>query len=260
MDDKVEKTLKKLAAFSNSQFPVLTVYLGIAQKKSPPSSIMSSIFHSLVHQNLGEEEQKTFKKDLSRIDDYLRTSYDSRGTKSVAFFSGGGKLWAILEFEFYLPPLCVVSHSPYTSPITNAFGEYKPYLVLLADREKARLFTVHLGEIEEHKDVFNGLVPQRVKHGDDTWDQQNKIQRHIEDHLHRHLKFIAQEAHDFAQKHPINFVIIGGHKDIIPKIQKHLTYPLNKMILGEFVTELNIPLNDVFLHSKGIAKTIGGAN
>lgn len=256
MDTKIEKTLKKLTGFANSRFPILSFYIGIVEQKSAPSSVITSIFHSQVHQNLGEEEQKTFRKDLKRIDEYLKTTYDSRGNRSIAFFTADKKLWEVLEFEFYLPPLCTVSYSPYTSPIIEALGEYKPYLVLLADREKARLFTVHLGEIEESKDVFDGQVPQRVKHGDDTWDQQNKIQRHIEDHLHRHLNSIAVEAKEFVKGNPVSFVIVGGHKEIIPKIKKHLAYPLNKMVLGEFVTELNIPLNEVFLHSKKIAQQI----
>ncbi|MDP2632738.1 MAG: hypothetical protein Q8P25_03370 [Candidatus Curtissbacteria bacterium] len=254
MENEVEKTLIKLETFLNSKFPILSVYLGISQRKSPSSTFLLSIFHSQVHQNLKEEGQKTFKKDLARIDDFLNTSYDSRGRRSIVFFTAGNNLWETLEFEFYLPPLCIVSNSPYTNPIIEVLGKYKPYLVLLADRKKARLFTVHLGRIQEHKDVFNAEVPQRVKHGDNTWDQQDKIMRHIEDHLHRHLKFIAQETREFVKKHPVKFVIVGGHKDIIPKIKKHLTYPLNKIVTREFVTELNIPLNEVFLHSKKIAK------
>lgn len=256
MDNKVEKTIKKLREFSNSPFPILSVYLGTTGTKTPISSSISSIFHSLIHQTLGEEEWKKFRKDIRRVDEYLKTAYDSRGNRSIAFFTADKKLWEILEFEFYLPPLCTVSYSPYIQPIIEALDEYKPYLVLLADREKARLFTVYLGEMQEHKNVLDGQVPQRVKHGDDTWDQQGKIMRHIEDHLHRHLKLIARETREFAKDYPVSFVIIGGHKDIIPKVKKHLTYPLNKLVLGEFVTELNIPLNEVFLHSKEIAQGI----
>ena len=148
MNDKGEKILERLEKYKNSQFPIMSVYLGVAQRKAAPSFLMSSLFHSQVHQNLGEEEQKTFKDDIKRIDEYIKTSYDSRGNRSIVFFTAGKKLWETLEFEFYLQPLCVVSYSPYIQPIIEALDEYKPYLVLLADREKARLFTVHLGEVE----------------------------------------------------------------------------------------------------------------
>jgi hypothetical protein len=256
MSTQTGEILERLEKYTGSGFPILSVYFGTDQIKSPTRDLFLSQLHSQIHEKLDKNTQKTFKKDIERLDSFIRTSWDSRGKRSLVVFTSGKKLWEILDFEFYLHPQLIVSNKPATYPLTKALDKYKPYLVLLADREKARLFTVHLGKIREHKDVFNGEVPQRVKHGDDTWDQQNKIQRHIEDHLHRHLELIAQETKDFVRKNPVRFVIVGGHKDIIPKVKGHLTYPVNKMALGTFVTELNIPLNNIFLHSKKISAQI----
>ncbi|MBI2599908.1 hypothetical protein HYW43_03245, partial [Candidatus Daviesbacteria bacterium] len=89
-----------------------------------------------------------------------------------------------------------------------------------------------------------------------NWGRYDKIPRHIEDHLDKHLKQISQTAYDFAIDKNIHFIILGGNQEIIPKIRKHLHYPLNKMVLGEFVTQLNIPLNEVLIHSKKIATKI----
>ena len=260
MDNTLENVLKKLAGFSDTSSSVLTVYLGTEDKKSAPQSVIHSEFNSLVRQNIKKEDQKGFKKDLERISEYIETVYDGRGTKSVVFFTSGERLWEVLEFEFYLPVYCKVSSSPYLQPITEALDHHKPYLVLLADREKARLFTVSLGKIKKQMDISDPQVPQKVKHGDDTWDQQGKIMRHIEDHLHRHLKLITQEVNKFIKDFPVKFIIVGGHKEIIPKIKKHLTYPLNKMVLGEFTIDLNMPLNNIFLKSKKIATQIGKKN
>ncbi len=257
MEDNINEQLKKLNRLSGSPFPILSVYLGQAQKKSPASSQIYSQFHSLVHQNLDTEGQKIFKEDIERIDSFLRYSWDTRGKRSVVIFSSGKKLWEILEFEFYLPPQLVIEGSPYTKPIQGACNNRKKYLVLLADHEKARIFTVHLGRIEEHTDIFGGNVPQRVKHGDDTWDQQDKILRHIENHLHQHLERIAQKTNGFIKNgYHIRYIIVGGHKEIIPKIKNHLTWPANKLVLGQFVTELNVPLNEIFLKSKKVAHQI----
>ncbi len=256
IEEEFNKVINKLQEFNNSSFPVLSVYLGSATKQAPSSTLLSTQFHSQIHQTLSDQEKKLFRKDLERIGDFIKSEYNARGKRSVVFFSAGKKLWETLKFEFYLQPLCLVSYSPYIHPIMEALDKYKKYLVLLADREKARLFTVHLGEIREHRDIFNGVVPQKVRAGDDAWDQQNKIFRHIEDHLHRNLQLITRATDDFVKNNPVSFVIIGGHKEMIPKIKKHLKYPLSKMILGEFVTELNIPLNEIFLKSKKIAAQI----
>ena len=119
------------------------------------------------------------------------------------------------------------------------------YLVLLADREKAIFFTVESGKIKEKKEIFEGSVPQNVKAKKIDWGRDDKIFRHIEQHLHYHLQKVAKEAFEFAKGKKINFVILGGHRELIPKMKKHLLYPLSKIVIGEFVTELNIPIDKI---------------
>ena len=258
MDAGLELAVRNLEKFQNSRFPILTIYLSSASKEAPSAKLLLSQFHSLVHNNLSREEQKQFRKDLDRIEHYLRESYDKRRKRTVVFFTSGKKLWKTFDFEFYLPPFCLVSYSPYIGSITEALQIYKAYLVLLVDREKARMFTVHFGKIEEQKEIFNGKVPQNVKHGDNTWDSQDKIFRHIEDHLSRHLKLIANAAESFVKNNNVSFILLGGHKEMFPKIKRHLLYPLNKMVAGEFVTELNISLNEVLKLSKKMAERLTG--
>lgn len=119
------------------------------------------------------------------------------------------------------------------------------YLVILADREKAIFFTVTENKIKDKKEIFNNSVPQNVKAKKIDWGRDDKIFRHIEQHLHYHLQSVAKAALEFAKGKKIDLVILGGHEEMIPKVKSHLLYPLNKMVKGDFVTELNIPLNDV---------------
>ncbi len=121
----------------------------------------------------------------------------------------------------------------------------KTYMVLLADRKNARMFTLTGGAVGQVKECKEGYVPQKVKHGDDTWDAPDKIFRHIEDHLHRHLSHVAQTADTFAKENQISSLIIGSHKPLFPKIEKHLSAPLRKKIKGTFVTELKAPFNTI---------------
>ncbi len=235
---------------------ILSVYLSSSGKQVPYPSFYISQFHSLIHQNLKDIEQKEWQSDSARIEEYLHESINKSSARSLVFFTAGKDLWQVLDFEFYLPPLVKTSSQPYLKPIEDAVKKYSKYLVLLVDRKKARLFTVNLGKIEEEKLVFDGEVPQNVKAKKIDWGRDDKIFRHIEDHLHRHLQTIAKKTFDFFMGKDIHFLIIGGHAEMIPKIKKHLPYPLNQMILGQFITELNIPLNDVLLHSKRVASKV----
>ena len=77
--------------------------------------------------------------------------------------------------------------------------------------------------------------------------------RYFEDQLRQHLEAIAQMTKKFAQDKNYNFIILGGHEELLPKMKALLPYPLNRHLVGEFVTELNLPLNDIFLQTKKIA-------
>ncbi|OGH42236.1 MAG: hypothetical protein A3H79_03805 [Candidatus Levybacteria bacterium RIFCSPLOWO2_02_FULL_36_8b] len=249
----IELRIEKMKNIKN-KFQVLSVYLGEKEKKSPSSKYFRTEFKSLIKKSLNEKEKKNFAKDIEKIQKYFNEFYGGRDMRSIVFFTSGKNLWEVFEFEFPINDYCVVSKSPFLSPMIKAIKKHEKYLVLLVDHKKARLFTVHLGRIEEHEDVFGEQVPQRVRQINEAWMRQDKIFRHIEDHLHRHIHFIAQKTNEFVKNKHIGFLIIGGHEELFSKIEKHLPYPLSKKFIGRFVTELNIPLNDIYLKSKTIAE------
>lgn len=233
---------------------ILSIYLSGSGKQTPYPDYLLTQFHSLIHNNLTEADRDKWSRDIEKIEIYLHEFFDRSNVRTVVFFTSGKSLWRVLHFEFFIPPLCKILQGSYLKPLEEIVDKYQKYLVLLVDREKARLFTVHLGKIEEHKDIFGGEVPQNVKAKKIDYGREDIIFRHIEGHLHRHLQIVAKNTREFLKGKNIHFIIVGGHAETIPKVKKHLLYPLDKMIKGEFVTELNIPLNQVLHHSKEVAR------
>lgn len=128
--------------------------------------------------------------------------------------------------------------------------KHNKYLVLLADRKNARMFTLQKGVAGQHEEIVCEDVPQKVRHGDDTWDSQDKIFRHIEDHLRRHLECVGQQAKLYVEKNNIDRILIGSHKPLFGKIKKNLQYPLSQKVVGTFVTELKIPFGEILNRAK----------
>lgn len=120
------------------------------------------------------------------------------------------------------------------------------------------MFILRKGVVKQDEEIIIDNVPQKVKHGDDTWDAQDKIFRHIEDHLHRHLKLVAQKVSSFVKKKRIDGIVIGGHKPLFAKIEKHLQYPLSRKVKGTFVTELKAPFGQILKRAKHAIKEIEG--
>ncbi len=125
------------------------------------------------------------------------------------------------------------------------YNSSKTYLVLIADRKQAKLFTLFKGTVSSLLDFSKNDVPQRVKHGSNAWDAQDKINRHIQEHLHQHLNSLSAIVKKYVKENPVDGILIGGHKNLFAIIKKYIPYPLSKKVLGNFVTELKVPLNTI---------------
>jgi peptide subunit release factor 1 (eRF1) len=131
------------------------------------------------------------------------------------------------------------------------------YLVLLIDRKEAKIFMVHSsGAVERTEEFVDGNVPQKVKHGDDARAAEDKIFRHIEDHLHKHLTLIAEKVKLYAAQEDIAGILIGGHNQLFTKIKKHLPYPLSGQVKGTFLVDMKVPFNEILKRIKVLIEEI----
>lgn len=123
-------------------------------------------------------------------------------------------------------------------------------MILLVDKKRASMFTFFKGAVGDKIDISDEQVPQRVKKGGERWNAQDKIFRHIEQHLHRHLAVIGNKAALFAKQNDVSNLVIGSHPFLFKKIKKHLPYPLRNNVRGIFVTELKEPFNKILKRVK----------
>lgn len=121
----------------------------------------------------------------------------------------------------------------------------RKYLILLVDRKRARMFTLVRDVPLNHLELEHDQAPPKVKKGENNWDAADKISRHIEDHLHKHLSHVGEGVEKFARQEKITDILIGSHRTLFRKIEAHLKYPFSKKVRGKFVTELKVPQKEV---------------
>lgn len=119
-------------------------------------------------------------------------------------------------------------------------------MVILADRKKARFFTIFMGSFEgESEEIPLENVPQKIKA---EGFRPGKISRHIREHLLGHLKNVGQKAWEFLVRRKIrqlDGVFIGTHKELFSTLKNHLPTRLKQKVLGEFVIKPNAALGDI---------------
>jgi len=129
--------------------------------------------------------------------------------------------------------------------------EEEHYLFLIADLKKATIIIFKNGEIEITRDIMDPSVNKKIKSNSGELSGRNtKLEHKIDNQIHRHLKLIVEEAKKILVGNHVNGIFIGGHKTMFSALEKELPQDLQKLVRGEFVTELNIERVDLIEHCR----------
>lgn len=235
--------------------PIVSVYLNI----TPPRPYVSEL-RSLLHEQRtalddGSWEPRTvravkevFDKIVERAEEiHLAGGID--GARLLVIFADPEGYWQEFHLPVGLPSRVVVDPDPYVRPLSVLLDEFPRYLVVVADAEKARIFTLMLGELEEH--AVDGSRPVWARRigpqpaGTGVWHG-SRQEREIEDHVHRHLRKVAELAFDAFGATAPDAVIVGGpEEDVLPFLVDHLHSYLQERLAGTFDGRPDQPLAEI---------------
>lgn len=151
-------------------------------------------------------------------------------------------------------PQNIASFNP---DLKSVLGEIEEghYLFIVADLKKAYLFLFKKGEVEINKKIMDPSVQKRKKiNSGELYGRNKKLSHHIDNQVHQHLQLIMQETATLIKEKHVNGVFLGGHKPLFHLIEKELPVDLQKKLRGEFITELNIPEDELIKHCEHVLK------
>ena len=121
-------------------------------------------------------------------------------------------------------------------PVVEAMDEHERYGVVLTDNQRARLFTVVMGELTEHEDLFSETGQRTRSLGADQMrSQKRRDQRHQEE-IASHAKRVIDALHDLALRQPYDRLIVGG----TPKAASQLVRLLPTRLRGKVVDTVSM--------------------
>jgi len=123
-------------------------------------------------------------------------------------------------------------------PIVEAMDEHERYGVLLTSTQRARLFTVHMGEITEHEDLISETSSRSRALGTDQWRSQKRHERRHDEEVAHHAKRVIDALRDLALREPFDRLIVVGTK----KATAQLVRLLPRRLQGKLVRTLTMPL------------------
>ncbi len=214
---------------------VLSVYLDTDQHN--PINLnrgFEVVFRNMLRQVVQPEDKRRqvqLKEDADRVLQFLDNYRDTkRGL--VIFSDAGGDFFRVRELAVNVHNILSWRDKPYVRPLLELIDEHERYGVVLTDREHARLFSIFLGELEEHQEVFARADVTHVKtSGTDHMRSQMNIQRKADLHARRHLKEVAQSMLRLAAKHEFDRLILAGTVEATSELEGLLAKALRVRVV-----------------------------
>jgi len=196
--------------------PVLSVYLDTDQSKAiNVNRAFEVVLKNLLRnaeqrQPFDKQQRKEFQDDAGRVQAFLE-NYREPKRGLVIFCDESDDFFWVNEFGVNVRNGVWWRDTPYVRPLLEILDEHERYGVVLTDRRHARLFTIFLREVEEHREAFAPMDVTHIKTtGTDHMRSQMNIQRKADEHAHQHLKRVADKMSRLASLHEFDRLILAG--------------------------------------------------
>jgi peptide chain release factor subunit 1 len=221
------ETLRKLAEWNTNGFPVVSLYLDVDGKRYPKRADYLARAEHLIrrvheaHQAMEDREHaRSVDRDAQRMGEFVNDEFDRKGgVRGLSLFGCSGMgLWEALLFPSRAPERVVVGERPYLLPAEVVLQGYEDVCLALVDREKARLFVSALDRIEEVSDVLDDVPGWHDQGG---WSQA-RFQRHIKEHVLRHLKHVSEVLLGLFRRNRYQRLVLAGPDEVVAELEREL--------------------------------------
>jgi peptide subunit release factor 1 (eRF1) len=238
-----EDVIRQLAGFKGEGAQVTSCYLDVDGRRFVRPHDYEQRLDALIRQERERGPTSSVAADLRRIKEFVKAGFDRSRTRGLAMFSCSARdFWQVIELPVPVHSRIAVNDTPHVRELERVIDEYERFAVLLADRQRARLFVFELGELVDRSERFDQLP----RHDDDKGDWEKD---HVRDHAavvaHRHLRRAALVAFDVYQDAGFEHLIIGAPDEIAHELERELHSYLRERIAARVSVPVNARDEDI---------------
>jgi len=246
--------LKEIAGIQSNSSYFVSLYLNVSPVFNQKGDYVIHL-KNMIKDAADKTEKAVYKKiknDLEKIESFVIGS-KREFKKGLGIISSSEKsFWQKYHIAVPFKNEIIIDKTPYIKPLVDILDNYKRYAVILVDKESARLFLVHLGEIEEYGEVHTPDVPGKHKMGGWFSLSGHKFERHINYHVSLHLKDVIKKLDAFLADEQIDRIVLGGPADAVSMVKGMFSKPISEKIVGFFNAEMFANVNDIHERVKSV--------
>jgi peptide chain release factor subunit 1 len=251
-----EQELKSLLKF-DAQHPVLSVYLNIEPAERGGEPVRRRL-RALLRDMPAEAAA-----DVQAAERYFEHEYDGSG-RSVAVFSCAPAGF-FQAFIFQLPqrPRARWLPQPYVKPLAHLLDAYGGYGLARVDKQGARLYAYHLGEMTATREVEGEAVRHTKRGGASTLAGRRggtAGQSHHEEEIEqRNLRAAAEASAAFFQAHQVRRVLLAGTEETLAQFRALLPKAWQSLVVGSLATDRDAAAGDLLARAVEVGRRAEGA-
>jgi peptide subunit release factor 1 (eRF1) len=244
-----ERDLRELLEYK-AEHPMLSVYLNTEPAEGSADAYKLRLRSMLKDIDLPE--------DITAIERYFDHEHDWSG-RSVAVFSCNPEgFFRAYSYAVPLRDRIRINDRPHVKPLADLLDSYGGYGVALVDKQGARLFYFHLGELRE-KEGLLGETVRRTKRGGGSQAPGRRggvagQTNYAEEVTDRNMKDAAEFAARFFADNNVRRVLIGGTDDNVTLFRSQLPKAWQSLVVGSFPMSMSASQVEVMERALEIGK------
>lgn len=235
-----DKDIKELLSYQGNA-PVLSVYLN-----TDPAEGNAEVQKLRLRSMLKEVD---LPEDVFAVTRYFDHQHDWSGRSLAIFSSAADGFLKAYALAVPLRSRVRVSNRPHVKPLADLLDSYGGYGVVLVDKQGARVFSFHLGELREQQ----GFMGEAVRHTKRGGGSQAPGRRgglagqtdYTDEVTDRNIKEAIDFATRFFTENNVRRILIGGTEDNIALFRSQLPKAWQSLVVGTFPMSMTASHNEV---------------
>lgn len=236
-----ETGLRKIEGFSSGE-PVVSLYLNTEKTGGNAET------HRLRLRNM--LKSLTLESDVERITKFFDHEYDWSGRSVAVFSCAPAGFFEYIPLAIPIRDFIQVGSKTVLEPLMDQLNEYQNIGVALVDKQGARFFCFHLGELVDQEGIL-GKPVKHVKTGSATSTHGLRggsidSSRHTNETIDRNMREIMSFGEKFFTKHHVQRIVIGGNDDNIARFKSNLSKGYQSIVAGTFAMDMTANHTEVW--------------
>jgi peptide chain release factor subunit 1 len=223
--------IRELVAIKGERAPITSCYLDVdGRRVARYTDLEHEVDLLLRDARVRANGEPSVQVDLGRIERLVRGGIDRSKTRGLAIFACSDQdFWEVIELPVPVRSQVVINQAPAVGQLESVLREHEPIGVLLADRQRARMFVFALGELVDHSERFDALPRDEGARGER--DRGGDHPHHVEARVQQHLRNAAQVAFEVWQQSPFDHLAIAAPDPLARELEANLhTYLVDRLV------------------------------